>query len=84
MQRQFGLKKIHNPICKFTPAEVIVDGDGDIEIIEKKKPEGRKYLAGERLLIKLSKNNKKKHEKKNNLDLTKIEVALGNLLRDFS
>ena len=53
--------------------------------IEKKKNNGINYLPGERLLIKLNKEKRKKKNngrKANNLDVERITSSLGRMLWD--
>ena len=76
--------------CKrqFEPAVVVEDIDEDGQVFEelkplKKKKKGPKYLPGERLLLKLNKQNKEKKKSPVHIDIDKVSTSIKNVLKLF-
>ena len=66
----------------FAPAKVVMEDEQEVVVpIEKKKKKEVRWLPGERLLIKLSKDKKKKIERQ--VDMQQIENSMQNILRLF-
>ncbi len=75
--------------CKrqFEPAVVVEEIDEDGQVFEelkpiKKKKKGPKYLPGERLLLKLNKQNKPKKDPAH-MDIDKVSISISNMLKLF-
>lgn len=82
------------PVYDFTPAVPVevIDDDGEVhEEMQKVSKKGKRhlrYLPGERLLLRLSREKQKKQMKKNNVKVQDIDVdtiskSVSNLLKSF-
>ena len=75
--------------CKrqFEPAVVVEEIDEDGQVFEELKPikkkKGPKYLPGERLLLKLNKQNKPKKKEPVHIDIDKVSTSISNVLKLF-
>jgi hypothetical protein len=76
--------------CKrqFEPAVVVEEIDEDGQVFEELKPvqkkkKGPKYLPGERLLLKLNKQNKEKKKDPVQIDIDKVSTSISNVLKLF-
>ena len=77
---------IFSPRRIFEPAVVVneITEDGEIEeVLKPKQKKKDKYLPGERLLVKLNKENQNQKEKKILIDEDKIMKSLNNMLKLF-
>ena len=75
--------------CKrqFEPAVVVEEIDEDGQVFEELKPIKKKkepkYLPGERLLLKLNKQNKPKKKEPVHIDIGKVSTSIRNVLKLF-